>query len=259
MRSLPQAWRSLLAACADSDGEQAGPDTTSGATAPSSTTTEAATTTEVAHDDLDACRQWSCRRTRSPSGLRRAIPTSAAWCCGLVLHPDPLTGGGMPDEDLDVTWEISPTPEFDTVASNGIATATAAHAHTVHAVVPLDQGTWYYRFRVGQYTSPVGATRAAPGRQRRSRPGDLRRRQLSELRGRSICGPPRPGRARARLRGVPRGLHLRVTGCRRNHRPQRARRISVRSRRRSTTIETAMPGTSPTRTFKPRTEPARGS
>ena len=32
----------------------------------------------------------------------------------------------------------------------------------MHAVVPLDQGTWYYRFRVGQYTSPVGVTRAAP-------------------------------------------------------------------------------------------------
>jgi alkaline phosphatase D len=29
-------------------------------------------------------------------------------------------------------------------------------------VVPLDQGSWYYRFRVGQYVSPVGTTSPAP-------------------------------------------------------------------------------------------------
>jgi alkaline phosphatase D len=78
------------------------------------------------------------------------------------LAPDPLNGGGMPDDDVPVTWEISDSADFGTVAATGAETAAVAHGHSVHAVVPLDQGTWFYRFRVGQYTSPVGTTRPAP-------------------------------------------------------------------------------------------------
>jgi len=68
----------------------------------------------------------------------------------------------MPADDIDVLWEVSATDDFAEVASGGIETATAAHAHTVHAIAELDQGDWFYRFRVGSYTSPVGFTRPAP-------------------------------------------------------------------------------------------------
>ncbi len=78
------------------------------------------------------------------------------------LAPDPLNGGGMPTDDVAVTWEISDTPEFGTVVTSGSEIATAERGHSIHVVAPLDQGAWYYRFRVGQYVSPVGMTSPAP-------------------------------------------------------------------------------------------------
>ena len=45
----------------------------------------------------------------------------------------------------------------------GTVVATASYAHSVHVVAPVQAGgPWYYRFRAGQYTSPVGRTQAAP-------------------------------------------------------------------------------------------------
>jgi alkaline phosphatase D len=38
---------------------------------------------------------------------------------------------------------------------HGVETATSAHGHTVHAVAAVDDGPCYFRFRAGQYTSPV--------------------------------------------------------------------------------------------------------
>jgi alkaline phosphatase D len=68
----------------------------------------------------------------------------------------------MPDIDVPVIWEISDSAAFDTVVASGSEIATAERGHSVHAVVPLAHGLWFYRFRVGQYTSPVGTTRPAP-------------------------------------------------------------------------------------------------
>ncbi len=68
----------------------------------------------------------------------------------------------MPDDDIDVTWEISDSTTFDTVSASGVETATGARGHSIHAVAAVGQGTWYYRFRAGQYISPVGTTRGAP-------------------------------------------------------------------------------------------------
>ena len=68
----------------------------------------------------------------------------------------------MPADDVGVTWEVSDTADFGTIAASGIETAVAAHGHSVHAVAPLAEGDWFYRFRVGDYTSPVGTTRPTP-------------------------------------------------------------------------------------------------
>ncbi len=95
-------------------------------------------------------------------GVASGDPDAGSVVLWTRLAPDPLNGGGMPSDDVTVTWEISDAPEFGTIAASGVQTAIPAWAHTVHAVVPLQQGTWYYRFRVGKYTSPVGTTRAAP-------------------------------------------------------------------------------------------------
>ena len=94
-------------------------------------------------------------------GVASGDPDAASVVLWTRLAPDPLNGGGMPDDDVDVTWEISDTVDFGTVAASGAETATAAHSHTIHAVVPMGQGTSFYRFRVGKYTSPVGRTSSA--------------------------------------------------------------------------------------------------
>ena len=81
------------------------------------------------------------------------------------LAPDPLHGGGMPDHDVDVLWELARDTEFTDVVNSGIVTARVEDAHSIHAIAtsPASEGRQlFYRFRVGAYTSPVGRTRAAP-------------------------------------------------------------------------------------------------
>ena len=78
------------------------------------------------------------------------------------LAPDPLVGGGMPADDLDVLWEVAPDDTFAEITASGTTVAAAAYGHSVHVRAELDPGWWWYRFRVGGYTSPTGRTRTAP-------------------------------------------------------------------------------------------------
>ena len=68
---------------------------------------------------------------------------------------------GAPAEDVPVVWEVAADDAFDDVVASGLATARPAQGHSVHAVADgLDaDGTWWYRFRAGDQTSPVGRTR----------------------------------------------------------------------------------------------------
>jgi alkaline phosphatase D len=82
------------------------------------------------------------------------------------LAPQPLVppAGGMPDDPVDVVWQVAADDGFRRVAARGVATAQPGDAHAVH-VDPggLDPVTdYYYRFSVGEWTSPVGHTRTAP-------------------------------------------------------------------------------------------------
>ena len=99
-------------------------------------------------------------------GVASGDPDATGVVLWTRLAPDPLNGGGMPAGDIDVLWEVSASPKFADVASSGIAAAPADHGHAVHVVAALEPGDWYYRFRVGEYTSPTGVTRRAPA------PGD---------------------------------------------------------------------------------------
>ena len=80
------------------------------------------------------------------------------------LAPDPLNGGGMPEEAVEVEWEIAADERFATVVARGAETATAQFAHSVHVEADgLSPGRHYwYRFRAGSASSPVGRTRTAP-------------------------------------------------------------------------------------------------
>ena len=96
-------------------------------------------------------------------GVASGDPDATSVVLWTRLAPDPLAGGGMPDADIDVLWEASGAPEFTEIAASGIVTAGAEHGHTLHVLAALEPGEWYFRFRVGEHTSPVGRTHVAPG------------------------------------------------------------------------------------------------
>lgn len=81
------------------------------------------------------------------------------------LAPDPLSDGGMPQEDVPVIWEVFSDEEGLQPVRNGWAWARPALAHSVHVDVDgLRPDTFYwYRFRVGDaWQSPMGRTRTWP-------------------------------------------------------------------------------------------------
>jgi alkaline phosphatase D len=100
-------------------------------------------------------------------GVASGDPTPTGVILWTRLAPDPLAldgSGGMPDQPVDVGWEVATDDAFTEVVQSGVATAEVAHAHSVHAdVTGLRPGIDYrYRFRVGDATSPVGRTRTLP-------------------------------------------------------------------------------------------------
>jgi alkaline phosphatase D len=81
------------------------------------------------------------------------------------LAPDPVNGGGMPDVDVPVIWEVALDAAFDQIVRSDFTFATVTLAHSVHVDVDgLAPDSWYfYRFRVGDdWVSPVGRTRTLP-------------------------------------------------------------------------------------------------
>jgi len=80
------------------------------------------------------------------------------------LAPDPLHGGGMPAQPVDVAWQIARDDAMKDVARSGTAKALPALAHSVHVEVTglePDRPYWY-RFRAAGAESPVGRTRTTP-------------------------------------------------------------------------------------------------
>ncbi|MGW3125905.1 alkaline phosphatase D family protein [Streptomyces sp. NPDC001123] len=80
------------------------------------------------------------------------------------LAPDPLNGGGMPDETVPVEWEIAEDERLRKVVRRGTADARPEYGHSVHVDVRgLRPGrSYWYRFRAGGRISPTGRTRTAP-------------------------------------------------------------------------------------------------
>lgn len=80
------------------------------------------------------------------------------------LAPEPLDGGGMPPQPVEVTWEIAEDERFARIAGRGTARTDDDLGHSVHVdATGLQPGRWYwYRFTAGTVQSPVGRTRTAP-------------------------------------------------------------------------------------------------
>ncbi|HEY7031691.1 MAG TPA: alkaline phosphatase D family protein [Thermomicrobiales bacterium] len=80
------------------------------------------------------------------------------------LAPDPLKGGGMGPEPVDVRWEVAADESFGTIVQKGTATATADLGHSVHVdVTGLAPGReYFFRFLANGESSSTGRTKTAP-------------------------------------------------------------------------------------------------
>jgi alkaline phosphatase D len=80
------------------------------------------------------------------------------------LAPDPLNGGGMPPQPVEVQWQVAADDRLSRVVKRGVAVALPQWGHTVHVEVSgLEPHRWYwYQFRAGSEVSPIGRTRTFP-------------------------------------------------------------------------------------------------
>src|SRR3569623_2039773 len=97
-------------------------------------------------------------------GVASGDPTSDGFVLWTRLAPEPLTGGGMPNENLEVDWQVANDEAMTNVVARGTAVASPELAHSVHVEVQgLDPSRWYfYRFAAAGETSPIGRARTAP-------------------------------------------------------------------------------------------------
>lgn len=99
-------------------------------------------------------------------GVASGDPSPSGVVLWTRLAPDPLNGGGMPPENIEVRWVVAHDEALKDVVQEGRAIATPLFAHSLHVEVDgLDPDRWYwYGFFVDGDASPVGRTRTMPGR-----------------------------------------------------------------------------------------------
>ena len=97
-------------------------------------------------------------------GVASGYPTPDGFVLWTRLAPDPLDGGGMPDEPVDVSWEAAEDPAFARVVARGTSTASPELAHSLHVEVRglRPARPYWYRFRVADAVSPPGRTCTTP-------------------------------------------------------------------------------------------------
>jgi len=97
-------------------------------------------------------------------GVASGDPTPDGMVLWTRLAPEPLMGGGMKPDAIEVAWEVSEDEAMRKVVRAGTTTATPEWGHSVHIEVEgLKPDRWYwYRFKAGSETSPLGRTRTTP-------------------------------------------------------------------------------------------------
>jgi alkaline phosphatase D len=111
---------------------------------------------------------WSQTRiTSNPFslGIASGSPTQDGIVLWTRLAPSGLFGtANLGTQDITVQWELAHDEGFTRIVQRGQANALAALAHSVHVEVAGLQGGrgYFYRFIVGDFTSPTGRTRTLP-------------------------------------------------------------------------------------------------
>ncbi|MFB7779172.1 alkaline phosphatase D family protein [Streptomyces bauhiniae] len=103
-------------------------------------------------------------------GVASGDPLPGSVLLWTRLAPRPFeSGGGLPPARFTVHWELARDEHFTRVAERGAVDAHPEFNHAVHVEVGgLDTDrVYYYRFRAGQWISPVGRTRTAPAKNAR--------------------------------------------------------------------------------------------
>lgn len=97
-------------------------------------------------------------------GVASGEPSPDGFVIWTRLAPKPLEGGGMPEENVEVRYQVATDEKMTQVVAKGTAVATPDLAHSVHVeVVGLEPARWYfYQFTATGETSPIGRTRTAP-------------------------------------------------------------------------------------------------
>jgi alkaline phosphatase D len=102
-------------------------------------------------------------------GVASGYPRPDGFSLWTRLAHKPLEPrGGLPyalfREVIAVRWEVSESDRFQNLAASGVAFAEHEWAHSIHVdLFGLKAARQYfYRFRVGDYQSPVGRVRTAP-------------------------------------------------------------------------------------------------
>lgn len=98
-------------------------------------------------------------------GVASGDPDSTSVVLWTRLAPKPLeAGGGMTNEAVRVTWQISSDDSMSNIVASGTTVATPQLGHSVHVEAQgLEPDRWYwFRFRAGDAESPIGRTRTMP-------------------------------------------------------------------------------------------------
>ncbi|MGW1376402.1 alkaline phosphatase D family protein [Streptomyces sp. NPDC002446] len=100
-------------------------------------------------------------------GVASGDPQPGSVVLWTRLAPRPYEpGNGMPGARVTVRWEVAYDEHFKRLAGRGRADAHPEFNHSVH-IEPTGLApdrVYYYRFRAGNWISPVGRTRTAPAR-----------------------------------------------------------------------------------------------
>ncbi len=97
-------------------------------------------------------------------GVASGDPDASSFVLWTRLAPQPLEGGGMPAEDVEVQWRVAEDERMSKVVAQGKTIANPEWAHSVHVEVEgLKPDRWYwYQFRAGSAESPIGRARTMP-------------------------------------------------------------------------------------------------
>ncbi|QJE95874.1 alkaline phosphatase D family protein [Luteolibacter luteus] len=94
-------------------------------------------------------------------GVASGDPSADGFVLWTRLAPQPLEGGGMPNEAVWVYWQVAEDEAMTKVVASGKELASPDWAHSVHVeVTGLQADRWYwYQFKAGAEISQKGRSR----------------------------------------------------------------------------------------------------